>query len=137
MIYGQRNNLGYTTQATKNRQLQRAQNLNYASMEMRDMERQYAKTVKEKAQQRARDLQKDAEIRKQRSEKIERRKRLQDLYNRETKKLSGAQPGELRNLNQEYLRNLDRLKYMAEGRRRPLDMQEVFGQPSPFRPFRG
>ena len=75
----------------------------------------------------------------QRGKEIDERKRFRDLYNRENKKIYGYQRsgGKRQNLSRAYLRNLDILQHMGQGTRRPLDMQEVFGQPSPLRPSRG
>jgi len=75
----------------------------------------------------------------QRGKEMDERKRFRDLYGREQKKMHRYQSsgGKRQNLSRSYLRNLDILRHMGQGTRRPLDMQEVFGQPSPFRPFRG
>ena len=74
--------------------------------------------------------QRENQRRLQRVKEIDERKKLQDLYRREMQKMRGyySAGGKRRNVSPVYLRNLDRLKHMSQGTRRPLDMIDVFGR---------
>ncbi len=86
--------------------------------------------IKEEEERVRRAQRKAAAERKQRGAKIEKTKQYQDLYNKEIKKIGGyySKGGKRENVSEVYLRNLDILKHKAIGKRRPLDMIDVFGR---------
>ena len=68
--------------------------------------------------------------RQQRGARIEKRSEYRDLLKRENKKMANyySKGGKRENVSEVYLRNLDKLKHIDQGTRRPLDMIDVFGR---------
>ena len=82
--------------------------------------------IKEEQERVRREQQKASAKRKARGDKISRQKDIQDLYARESKKRFGmlAVGGKE---SPEYKKRMSKLKLMAEGRKIPLEMRDVFG----------
>jgi hypothetical protein len=112
MIYGQRNNLSMRDQA--------------GMMPQRLIDQM----VQNEEQRRKGALRKDEDLRRQRGAKNEKLAEYRDLYNREEEKMLRyySRGGKRENVSEKYLRNLDKLKHMGQGTRRPLDMIDVFGR---------
>ena len=75
-------------------------------------------------------LRKDGELRRQRRARIEKQAEYRDLLKRERRKMAGyySRGGKRENVSEVYLKNLDKLRHMGQGTRRPLDMMDVFGR---------
>jgi len=127
MVFGKRNNLSRNPFGYSNSPPPRAPR-GYTPPPSRALRLAQKKTQKRDRIVAAR-MKNEADNIKARKETAE-RQRYKSLYGREMQKTRDyyQRGGERQNVSSTYLRNLDKLKYMSQGTRRPLDMIDVFGR---------